>query len=125
MGGPPHRRNQMTQTQTTPERATRDSDSALTVNGLWKIFGAKADKIIGTPDAELSRKELQAKTGCVVAVKDVSFDVRPGEVFVVMGLSGSGKSTLVRLLTRLIEPTAGKVTIGGGGGPRPPRRPPP
>ena len=42
-----------------------------------------------------------------MAVKDVSFDVAPGEVFVVMGLSGSGKSTLVRMLTRLIEPTAG------------------
>jgi glycine betaine/proline transport system ATP-binding protein len=103
----------MTQTQTTPERVTHDGDAALSVNGLWKIFGAKADKIIGTPDAELSRKELQAKTGCVAAVKDVSFDVRPGEVFVVMGLSGSGKSTLVRLLTRLIEPTSGTVTIGG------------
>ena len=60
-----------------------------------------------------SRKELQAKTGCVAAVKDVSFDVKPGEVFVVMGLSGSGKSTLVRLLTRLIEPTAGTIIIGG------------
>jgi glycine betaine/proline transport system ATP-binding protein len=46
-------------------------------------------------------------------VKDVSFDVAPGEVFVVMGLSGSGKSTLVRCLTRLIEPTAGTVTIDG------------
>ena len=44
-------------------------------------------------------------------MKDVSFDVRPGEVFVVMGLSGSGKSTLVRLLTRLIDPTAGTVLI--------------
>ena len=65
----------------------------------WKIFGDKADKIIGTPDADLSRKDLQTKTGCVMAVKDVSFDVAPGEVFVVMGLSGSGKSTLVRLLT--------------------------
>ena len=48
-----------------------------------------------------------------MAVKDVSFDVAPGEVFVVMGLSGSGKSTLVRLLTRLIEPTAGQVIMGG------------
>src|SRR3712207_8854193 len=42
-----------------------------------------------------------------------SFEVAAGEVFVVMGLSGSGKSTLVRLLTRLIEPTAGRVTIDG------------
>ncbi len=53
------------------------------------------------------------KTGCVAAVKDITFEVRPGEVFVVMGLSGSGKSTLVRCLTRLIEPTAGTVTIDG------------
>jgi glycine betaine/proline transport system ATP-binding protein len=99
------------------ERANQDAtsaDIALSVSGLWKIFGDGADKIIGTPDADLSRKELQAKTGCVVAVKDVSFEVRPGEVFVVMGLSGSGKSTLVRLLTRLIEPTAGRVLIDQG-----------
>ena len=88
-------------------------DAALSVRELWKIFGARASRVIGTPDAQLPRKELQARTGCVTAVKDVSFDVRPGEVFVVMGLSGSGKSTLVRLLTRLIEPTAGTVTIGG------------
>jgi len=97
-----------------PDGAARGAgESALSVRDLWKIFGARADKVIGTPDADLPRKQLQAKTGCVAAVKDVSFDVRPGEVFVVMGLSGSGKSTLVRLLTRLIEPTAGTVTIGG------------
>jgi glycine betaine/proline transport system ATP-binding protein len=102
----------MTQTQQ-PAETTGSVEPALSVDGLWKIFGNKANKVIGTPDADLSRKDLQAKTGCVAAVKDVSFDVRPGEVFVVMGLSGSGKSTLVRLLTRLIEPTAGTVTIGG------------
>ena len=49
----------------------------------------------------------------MIALRDVSFDVRPGEVFVVMGLSGSGKSTLVRCLTRLIEPTAGEVLLDG------------
>ncbi|SDD84805.1 quaternary amine ABC transporter ATP-binding protein [Nocardioides lianchengensis] len=88
-------------------------DQALRVDGLWKIFGARADKIIGTPDAELGRAELKERTGCVAAVKDVSFTVAPGEVFVVMGLSGSGKSTLVRCLTRLIEPTAGTVVLDG------------
>ncbi len=86
---------------------------ALHVEGLWKIFGPHADKIIGTPDADLSRADLKEKTGCVAGVKDVSFDVKPGEVFVVMGLSGSGKSTLIRCLTRLIEPTAGSVVIDG------------
>ncbi|MPZ94672.1 MAG: betaine/proline/choline family ABC transporter ATP-binding protein [Propionibacteriales bacterium] len=98
---------------TATTEATVTTDAALAVDGLWKIFGTRADGIIGTPDADLSRKDLQAKTGCVMAVKDVSFEVAPGEVFVVMGLSGSGKSTLVRLLTRLIEPTAGQVRING------------
>ncbi|MEJ7629820.1 MAG: betaine/proline/choline family ABC transporter ATP-binding protein [Nocardioidaceae bacterium] len=104
----------MTDTATvTPPRASADIPAALTVTELWKVFGPKADKIIGTPEADLSRPKLLKETGCVAAVKDISFEVAPGEVFVVMGLSGSGKSTLVRCLTRLIEPTAGAVTIDG------------
>jgi glycine betaine/proline transport system ATP-binding protein len=85
----------------------------IKAEGIWKIFGRNADKVIGTPDADLSRAELREKTGCVAAVRDVSFEVFPGEVFVVMGLSGSGKSTLVRTLIRLIEPTAGRIEIDG------------
>ncbi|RHW25857.1 ATP-binding cassette domain-containing protein [Nocardioides immobilis] len=96
------------------EESTADSaEYALSVRNLWKIFGPRADKIIGTPEADLPRAELKRQTGCVAGVKDVSFDVAPGEVFVVMGLSGSGKSTLVRCLTRLIEPTAGTVQMDG------------
>lgn len=89
------------------------SEPALEVRDLWKIFGPKADRIINSDDRHLSRKELQAKTGHVVGVREISFDVAPGEVFVIMGLSGSGKSTLVRLLTRLIEPTPRTVTLFG------------
>jgi glycine betaine/proline transport system ATP-binding protein len=105
----------MTATQSGPSTtdSAASSEPALVVDGLWKVFGPNADKLVGTPDADLSRSELLAKTGCVSAVKDVSFTVSPGEVFVVMGLSGSGKSTLVRCLTRLIEPTSGTVRIDG------------
>ena len=81
--------------------------------GVWKVFGPHGERIIGTPDADLSRAELREKTGNVVAVRDVSLEVFPGEVFVVMGLSGSGKSTLVRTLIRLIEPSAGAISITG------------
>ncbi len=98
-------------TATTPTLGA--DEAAVHVSGLWKIFGPRAEQIIKSPDAQLSRKELQEKTGHVVGIRDVSFDVAPGEVFVVMGLSGSGKSTLVRLLTRLIEPTAGTVKLYG------------
>ncbi len=90
-----------------------DGTPTISVRNLWKIFGPAEHKIIGTPDAELTRAELLTKTRSTVGVRDVSFDVSPGEVFVVMGLSGSGKSTLVRCLTRLIEPTAGEVVLDG------------
>lgn len=85
----------------------------VSCRGIWKVYGPKAERIVGSPDANLPRKELLEKTGCVAAVRDVSFDVAPGEVFVVMGLSGSGKSTLIRTITRLIDPTAGQVLIDG------------
>src|SRR5918997_3710238 len=91
----------------------RNGDPLLRAEGVWKLFGPNADQVVGTADAELPRAELRRKTGCVAAVRDISLDIWPGEVFVVMGLSGSGKSALARTLIRLIEPTAGKVTIGG------------
>jgi glycine betaine/proline transport system ATP-binding protein len=86
---------------------------AISVRNLWKVFGPQADKIVGTPYADLPRDQLLADTGCTAAVRDVTFDVAEGEVFVVMGLSGSGKSTLVRCLTRLVDATAGQVIIEG------------
>src|SRR5262245_65322106 len=95
------------------DRVDYSSPPAIRAEGVWKVFGPNAQKLVGSPDADLPRGEQREKTGCIVAVKDVSLEVWPGEVFVVMGLSGSGKSTLVRTLIRLIEPTAGKIEIAG------------
>ncbi|MFI7067478.1 glycine betaine/L-proline ABC transporter ATP-binding protein [Kribbella sp. NPDC050124] len=47
------------------------------------------------------------------AADQVSFDVKRGELFVIMGLSGSGKSTVLRMLNRLVEPTSGAVEVDG------------
>jgi len=96
------------------ERKHPAASAVISVRDLWKVFGPKADQVPLSPElAALSRRELIERTGCTAAVRDVSFDVAPGEVFVVMGLSGSGKSTLLRCLTRLIEPTSGSMVFGG------------
>jgi len=85
----------------------------ISVRDLWKVYGPRAESIVGSPDADLPRSELQSRFGNVVAMREVNLDVAPGEVFVVMGLSGSGKSTLIRCITRLIEPTSGQVMVDG------------
>ncbi|GGW30967.1 MULTISPECIES: quaternary amine ABC transporter ATP-binding protein [Streptomyces] len=110
----------MTMTPTTPVPPSTQATSAasttpvFSVEGLWKVFGPKSERVPLDPElAALPAAELRSRTGCTAAVRDVSFDVRKGEVFVVMGLSGSGKSTLVRCLTRLIEPTAGAIAVDG------------
>nr|WP_310432290.1 glycine betaine/L-proline ABC transporter ATP-binding protein [Streptomyces sp. 3330] len=105
----------MTIMPATRKPPTTDTEAAVfSVDGLWKVFGPKSERVPADPElAALPPAELRSRTGCTAAVRDVSFDVRKGEVFVVMGLSGSGKSTLVRCLTRLIEPTAGTIVVDG------------
>jgi len=78
----------------------------LSCRGLWKVFGLR-------PGLRLPPAAALAAQGLVPAVRDVSLDIRAGEIFVIMGLSGSGKSTLVRCLSRLVVPSAGSVLFDG------------
>jgi glycine betaine/proline transport system ATP-binding protein len=101
----------------TPATSRAAGGPTISVRGLWKVFGP-AEARLGrrTGAAAPPRDQIEAAVkehGGTVAVDDVSFEVQPGEVFVVMGLSGSGKSTLVRCLTRLIEPTFGAIDLDG------------
>ncbi|WP_273852486.1 glycine betaine/L-proline ABC transporter ATP-binding protein ProV [Guptibacillus spartinae] len=83
----------------------------ITVKDVTKIFGKSPKHATKLLDQGKSKSEILKETGNTVGVNRASFDVYPGEIFVIMGLSGSGKSTLVRLLNRLIEPTSGQVLI--------------
>ncbi|MFQ6121721.1 MAG: glycine betaine/L-proline ABC transporter ATP-binding protein [Dehalococcoidales bacterium] len=85
----------------------------ISCQNVWKIFGPDPQHALSLIKDDMTKEEVQEQTGHVIAVRDVSFDVNEGEVFVVMGLSGSGKSTLVRCLNRLMEPTKGKILIDG------------
>ncbi len=86
---------------------------ALKAHGLYKVFGKHAESAVRKLQSGDSAKSLGK--GITAAVIDASFEVKRGEIFVVMGLSGSGKSTLIRMLNGLHEVTAGTVEIGGDG----------
>src|SRR5690625_594482 len=89
----------------------RPGGYALEVSGLYKAF-TPPGRFTYRPGDQASEEALR-EAGGVLAVRDVNLRLRRGEFFVVMGLSGSGKSTFIRCLLRLIEPTAGKVVLGG------------
>jgi glycine betaine/proline transport system ATP-binding protein len=83
---------------------------ALVCRDVWKVFGPRAAERLATLGRD---PERLAAAGLVPAVRGVDLVVRRGETFVIMGLSGSGKSTLVRCLSRLVQPTAGRVLFEG------------
>jgi glycine betaine/proline transport system ATP-binding protein len=85
----------------------------IKVENLYKIFGPNPKKAFPLIEEGKDRGEILSKTGNVVAVRGVSFEIKKKETFVIMGLSGSGKSTLIRCLNRLIDPTSGQVFVDG------------
>lgn len=85
----------------------------ISVKNLTKIFGSNPKEGLKRLEKGEGKEKILAETGLTVGVNKASFDVKAGEFFVIMGLSGSGKSTLIRLVNRLIEPTAGEVLIDG------------
>lgn len=58
-------------------------------------------------------QNLQKRYGSVEAVKDISFQVEPGEIFGLLGPNGAGKTTTIRCLCTLTKPDAGKVEVSG------------
>ncbi|MFO7868107.1 MAG: glycine betaine/L-proline ABC transporter ATP-binding protein [Bacteroidales bacterium] len=88
-------------------------NTKITVKDLNIIFGKHHKEAKRLIDQGVSKTEILKKTNCTVAVTEANFDIKQGEIFVVMGLSGSGKSTLIRALNRLLEPTSGEVILDG------------
>ncbi|MFZ0485490.1 MAG: betaine/proline/choline family ABC transporter ATP-binding protein [Arenicellales bacterium] len=90
------------------DAGSSESRLKISCEGIWKVFGDEAAKFLAAHDSNPTHEQL-SNAGLIGAVRNVNLGVVEGEIFVIMGLSGSGKSTLVRCLSRLIEPTAGRV----------------
>ena len=87
-------------------------EAAIQIQNVWKIFGnTSKDALNAIQNKKITKQQALEEYNSVIGVSDVSFDVKKGEIFCVMGLSGSGKSTLVRCISRLIEPTTGTVKM--------------
>ncbi|MFB5086571.1 glycine betaine/L-proline ABC transporter ATP-binding protein [Psychrobacillus sp. PGGUH221] len=91
----------------------KNINKKIVVKDATKIFGKSSGRAIQLLKDGKTKSEILKATGATVGVKQVSFEVNEGEIFVIMGLSGSGKSTLVRLLNRLIDPTMGQILLDG------------
>lgn len=90
-----------------------DAPAKIVVRNLVKVFGNRPAVALQMLSQGLHKDEIFRQTGQIVGVQNASFEIRSGEIFVIMGLSGSGKSTLIRLLNRLLEPSAGEVLVDG------------
>lgn len=96
------------------QKQAPDTDAVrLQVKNICKIFSPHPEAALNMLRQGASKHEVLETLNINVGVMDASFDVRSGEIFVIMGLSGSGKSTMIRLLNRLIEPTAGEILLDG------------
>ena len=85
----------------------------IEVQAVSRVFGPREREALAMMREGHDRAAILARTGTVVALNQVGFSVAQGEILVVMGLSGSGKSTLLRCLNRLVEPSSGRVVVGG------------
>lgn len=86
----------------------------LEASHVTKIYGRNKSAAAKLMASGGDKGEVYRKTGATVALWDVSFQAKQGEIFVIIGLSGSGKSTIIRCFNQLIRPTSGHVRYDGG-----------
>lgn len=95
----------------TRSASSTEREVAFEISQVFKVFGRRPKEAVKRLRTGSSRAEVQPLG--TAAVIDASFEVKKGEIFVVMGLSGSGKSTLIRMLNGLNPTTDGSIKVFG------------
>lgn len=90
-----------------------DENNIIEVSHITKLYGINKKEAVKMMKDGSDKDEVYKKTGVTVALWDVSFKVKKGQIFVIIGLSGSGKSTLVRCFNELLKPTSGEIIYDG------------
>jgi glycine betaine/proline transport system ATP-binding protein len=93
------------------ERESTFAEPIIRITNVSKVFGRQKEQALELRKLGQSKHEVEQETKTTVAIFDANFEVKKGEIFVLIGLSGSGKSTLLRCLNGLIEPTEGMVFL--------------
>lgn len=88
-------------------------NNIIEVSHVSKLYGLNKKDAAKLMNEGSEKDEVYKKTGVTVALWDVSFKIKRGEIFAIIGLSGSGKSTLVRCFNQLLKPTSGKILFEG------------
>ena len=94
------------------------SQPAIRLRNVSKRFAFTPDmpqSVLETAIASITRRRRRRRDGShdLWAVRDVSFDIFPGQSLGIIGRNGSGKSTLLKIIARIIQPTSGEVTVNG------------
>ena len=88
-------------------------DKIIKVENVSMMFNLSRDKVMGLKEYILKMLKRELHYDEFWALKDISFEVAPGEVIGILGLNGSGKSTLLKLIAGVFKPTKGTVTVKG------------
>jgi lipopolysaccharide transport system ATP-binding protein len=91
---------------------THELSKRYRIGQMQAAYGTLRDSVARTAARVMGREESQARHE-IWALRDVSFDVREGDVLGVIGRNGAGKSTLLKVLTRITTPTSGRAIIRG------------
>lgn len=97
-----------------PVMENEDNQTMIKVDNVSMVFNMASEKLTNLKEYFVSIIKHNLFFEELLALDDISFEVKKGDVFGIVGTNGSGKSTLLKIVAGVLDPTKGKVEINGG-----------